>query len=92
MSQENPPTTPAPPQYSQDGRWWWDGRQWISVQPQQPMQPPERVIRTYLSDREFSIRGFGLSLRMVSPDVLVREVFGIAQSLGWSESWMSPVE
>lgn len=29
MSQQNPPT--APPQYSPDGRWWWDGSQWVPV-------------------------------------------------------------
>ncbi len=28
----------APPQYSPDGRWWWDGQQWTPVQ-QAPAQP-----------------------------------------------------
>lgn len=36
-----PMSTPsgAPPQYSGDGRWWWDGQQWVPVMPQvqQPM-------------------------------------------------------
>jgi hypothetical protein len=27
--------TGAPPQYSGDGRWWWDGQQWVPVSPQQ---------------------------------------------------------
>ena len=26
--------TTAPPQYSPDGRWWWDGTQWVPAQPQ----------------------------------------------------------
>lgn len=26
--------TTAPPQYSPDGRWWWDGTQWLPAQPQ----------------------------------------------------------
>lgn len=33
MSQEQRlPLPSAPPQYSFDGRWWWDGAQWIPVQ------------------------------------------------------------
>ena len=28
MSQQNPT---APPQYSPDGQWWWDGTQWVPV-------------------------------------------------------------
>jgi hypothetical protein len=26
----------VPPQYSPDGRWWWNGQQWVAVQAQQP--------------------------------------------------------
>ena len=29
MSQQNPT---APPQYSPDGQWWWNGNQWVPVQ------------------------------------------------------------
>lgn len=28
-----PPPTITPPQYSPDGQWWWDGRQWQRVEP-----------------------------------------------------------
>jgi hypothetical protein len=28
--------TAAPPQYSPDGRWWWDGTTWLAV----PATPP----------------------------------------------------
>ena len=34
------PNTGAQPQYSPDGRWWWDGRQWLPTQP--PPQPPQQ--------------------------------------------------
>jgi hypothetical protein len=27
---------PAPPQYSRDGRWWWDGSRWSEVTPDWP--------------------------------------------------------
>jgi hypothetical protein len=32
----------APPQYSADGRWWWDGQKWIPIQqsPTQRQYPP----------------------------------------------------
>ena len=29
MSQQNPT---APPQYSPDGQWWWNGNQWVPAQ------------------------------------------------------------
>lgn len=32
------PRGQAPPQYSSDGRWWWDGWQWVPVAP--PVAPP----------------------------------------------------
>ena len=34
----------APPQYSPDGQWWWNGQQWISVQeaPAQRQYPSPR--------------------------------------------------
>lgn len=31
----------VPPQYSPDGRWWWDGRQWLRVTPDSPPVPLE---------------------------------------------------
>ena len=34
------PNTGAQPHYSPDGRWWWNGRQWLPVQPQVPQQQP----------------------------------------------------
>lgn len=38
-------TTPpmAPPQYSPDGRWWWNGQQWVPVQ--QPTPAPGQFPR-----------------------------------------------
>ena len=40
----------APPQYSPDGRWWWDGHQWTPVQQataqplsQMPVEPSQRI-------------------------------------------------
>jgi hypothetical protein len=30
LSQQDPAT--APPQYSPDGRWWWDGARWVPTQ------------------------------------------------------------
>ena len=24
---------PAPPQYSPDGKWWWDGQRWVPTAP-----------------------------------------------------------
>jgi hypothetical protein len=50
MGQQHPPFG-APPQYSPDGRFWWDGYQWVAVQPQSqyaamvPMvaYPPQRT-------------------------------------------------
>ncbi|WP_152362707.1 hypothetical protein [Microlunatus speluncae] len=30
----------APPQWSPDGRWWWDGQRWVPAQPPQPAGPP----------------------------------------------------
>lgn len=32
--------TGTPPQYSDDGKWWWDGHQWLSVTPQPQQQVP----------------------------------------------------
>lgn len=34
---------PPPPQWSADGRWWWNGTQWVPApnQPQYPPRPPE---------------------------------------------------
>jgi hypothetical protein len=32
---------PAPPQYSRDGTWWWDGSQWVRVTPDWPPSVPE---------------------------------------------------
>ena len=48
MSQP-PPYGHAPPQYSPDGKWWWDGEQWLPVSedtpparyPVAPPAPPE---------------------------------------------------
>lgn len=39
MDQQQPgqPAGGAQPQYSPDGRWWWDGRQWVAVQQQAPV-------------------------------------------------------
>jgi S1-C subfamily serine protease len=34
MDQQGRP--PAPPQYSPDGRWWWDGQHWVPVAPVAP--------------------------------------------------------
>lgn len=31
-------STPAPPQFSTDGRWWWDGTRWVPVAT--PVRPP----------------------------------------------------
>ena len=40
---DQPPTGPAPPQLSPDGRWWWNGQAWVSVatgaQPTTPARP-----------------------------------------------------
>jgi S1-C subfamily serine protease len=30
----------APPQYSPDGRWWWDGQRWVPVRPLAPAARP----------------------------------------------------
>jgi len=30
----------APPQYSPDGRWWWDGQRWVPVRPLAPVAEP----------------------------------------------------
>jgi hypothetical protein len=30
----------APPQLSPDGRWWWNGQQWLAAQPAPPVGPP----------------------------------------------------
>jgi hypothetical protein len=51
MSTEQGP--PAPPIYSPDGQWWWDGEQWQPVQvpepvPQAPVQPWHRRHRGLL--------------------------------------------
>jgi hypothetical protein len=27
---------PAPPQFSPDGQWWWNGREWVPAQPRLP--------------------------------------------------------
>lgn len=37
--------TGTPPQYSDDGKWWWDGHQWLPVapQPQRPVPPQQYV-------------------------------------------------
>ena len=32
----------APPQYSPDGRWWWDGQSWVPVRPPTPVASPRR--------------------------------------------------
>jgi hypothetical protein len=37
MSQE--PRSYAPPQYSPDGRWWWDGERWLAVSEESPPAP-----------------------------------------------------
>ncbi|MFC7624163.1 hypothetical protein [Microlunatus sp. GCM10028923] len=36
----------APPPRSPDGKWWWDGRQWVPVQQQPPLSgPPTGPVR-----------------------------------------------
>jgi len=35
----------SPQQYSPDGRWWWDGRQWVPVQPSPQQSPGSPSIR-----------------------------------------------
>jgi hypothetical protein len=32
-------------QYSPDGRWWWDGKQWVPVQQPPPLPPPQPAPR-----------------------------------------------
>ena len=36
ISRMTEPSASAPPQFSPDGRWWWDGTQWIPVPPPPP--------------------------------------------------------
>jgi hypothetical protein len=41
---DDQPGRQAEPQYSPDGRWWWDGQQWVAVEqpaPVDPMPPSE---------------------------------------------------
>jgi hypothetical protein len=37
------PGQQAQPQYSQDGKWWWDGQNWVAVQQQARGGPPAGV-------------------------------------------------
>ena len=43
----------APPQFSPDGRWWWDGSQWIPAP--MPQMPPATTSSTLV--RQFSADG-----------------------------------
>jgi hypothetical protein len=36
---DDQPGQRAEPEYSPDGRWWWDGMQWVAVEPD-PVAPP----------------------------------------------------
>ena len=38
---------PAPPQYSPDGRYWWDGQKWIPVSAPPPAQAMETEVVHY---------------------------------------------
>lgn len=49
-------------QYSEDGRWWWDGAQWVPAQGQQQPQQrqaqpeqaqPRRVVREYKNRKHY---------------------------------------
>lgn len=47
MSEQAPS---APPQYSPDGRWWWNGQDWVPIAPppppdQLPIQMPTSVTK-----------------------------------------------
>lgn len=48
----DPPPTPPPVQYSPDGRYYWDGRQWVPVAPGPPTL--EQIVLRKL-DFEFEV-------------------------------------
>jgi hypothetical protein len=47
----------APPQYSPDGKWWWNGQAWVAVQQPAPPPPstrPSVIVRNYKDQAEFA--------------------------------------
>lgn len=38
MTDDLPTSPPAPPQYSADGRWWWNGGEWVAAAQISPAQ------------------------------------------------------
>ena len=57
------PPNQAPPQFSPDGRWWWDGQRWIPIPPTQPSPAAAPVGQVSLAkktgDRAAQLDRFG---------------------------------
>ena len=69
MSTNPPSTPPIQPQFSGDGRWWWNGKDWISTTPgpasfaddaRYPSSPSYPAVDEYLGQR-VDTNGFAIT-------------------------------
>jgi hypothetical protein len=72
------------PQYSPDGRWWWDGRQWLRASPDRPPAPVARAVGRLEAPRA----GAGPRLPLLLPVVL--GLLGAVLVLVWVIAWAVP--
>ena len=94
------PASSAPPQYSPDGRWYWDGQQWRPVLPQSPAwiswyAPPDarataavRLVGLTTAGLALFLVGEGLSLvaAWVAPGSVLDAVATVIQAVAFFAS------
>jgi hypothetical protein len=78
----------APPQYSPDGRWWWDGEQWLSVSPPVPARARQRPARILL----LGVAALVLLAAASGTVVVVGHQFDLARCLPVSSAMTAAIE